>query len=140
MTKSKTWRMPVLCQLLAKLEVIRIIRWERLKPRFPHPRCTIIDQGAGRAQRKTDPLFLISAVFARNVVPSAILHDQIVGNVADVYELVRIELRIVHPAEDDVRSAAHVDCAGGLAARINPYLIVDSNLQLRYVHKLYPIL
>ena len=86
-----------------------------------------IDQGiADHAQRQRDPLAVLGAVLAADVVPAAIALAQRIGQIGHVDQLGRVLLRVVEPAQHDVRTAAHVGGHGRLRAYVFPAFAVGT--------------
>ena len=65
------------------------------------------------------------AVFPGNRRPSAVLAAQIVRDVADVDQLVGVEVRVIEPSDDDIGARAHVGCDRRLRADILPRVVLN---------------
>src|SRR5450830_672513 len=70
----------------------------------------IHDSVADYAVRHGNPFSILGAVLATDVVPATQATTLRGGQIGQIDQFVRILLRVVEPAHDDVRSAAH---AGG---------------------------
>ena len=75
---------------------------------------------AGRAERQADPLAVAHAVVLRRVVPAAVFVAEIFGEVGQRHELVGILVRVVVPAENDVRAGADIGGDRRLRADVLP--------------------
>ena len=86
------------------------------------------DAGAGGTQRNGDPLAVAHAELPADVVPAAVLLIEILGEVGDVDELVRILMGVVVPAIDDIRALADIGGHRRLRTQILPALALDLDL------------
>ena len=119
-------RMAVGVQLLGAFEDLLRVGREFLEARLVHPGLAVDHAGAGGAERQADPLAVAHAVFLRRVVPAAVFVAEIFGEVGQRHELVGILVRVVVPAEDDVRAGADI----GGDRRLRPDVLPGFRVEL----------
>ena len=88
-----------------------------------------VDDGvAGRAHHDRAPLLAVHPVGLGRLVPAAVLVAEVVRDVGDVDELVGVLVRVLHRADDDVRTAADVGRDRRLGTHVLPAFRVDPHV------------
>ena len=115
-------------QRLAQLEEAGDVLRDRVEARGLDLALAVDDALPGGAHHDRDPLLVVHAVRLGRVVPAAVLVAEVVGEVGDVDQLVRILVRVLHRADDDVGTAADVGGHRRLGPHVLPAFGVDAHL------------
>src|SRR5207248_6132209 len=101
---------------------------KRVEPGRLHRADAIDETRAGGAHRDGDPFALVGAVGLADGIPAAVLAAEVVGEVADVDQLVGVLVRVLVGADDNVRPAADVRGHRRLGTHVFPAFGIDAYL------------
>ena len=114
-------------QRLAQLEeAVQILR-EFLEAGGTQHAFAVHHRGAGNTGGNRNPFPLVRAILRADLEPAAVLLSQVLRQVAHVQELVRVQLRLLVGADDDVGSGADVGGDRRFGTQIFEVLAVDAH-------------
>ena len=109
-------------------EAVGVLR-EAVEARRLHVALAVDHHAAGRAERYADPVLAVGAqVGCARVIPAAVFLAEVVGDVGDVDQLLRVQVGVVVGAQDDVGPGAGVRCDRRLRTHVFPAFVVDAHL------------
>ncbi len=138
--QGKTGRRALGVQRLEQGQECRRVLGEGIETRRLDLALAVDQHRTGGAEADTDPLLAVGAqIGLAGRVPAAVLLAQVVGQVGDVEQLLRVEVGVVVGRQDDVRAGAGVGRDGRLRAHVFPALVVDTHLDAGLVGELLDV-
>ncbi len=125
--QGKAARCALGLELLEQLEKVGQIGGDLLEPGGLHLAAPVGDASAQEAHAQSDPAPIARAVAPHDVVPAAVLAAQVVGQLGQIEQLVGVLVRIVVPAQHDVRPTADVGGHRRLGAYVLEVLAVHAH-------------